>query len=171
MWSAHQGSATVFINGRAAFRQNDPTQHCGGSGKLIEGSDNVIIGDSSGTGGGAGGRRNSQQHGGTTKATTAAPYLPSASLTRDAGEESNPVAASRPLDAVEPQLKTAWIEIHLHDEVGSPVAGEEYRIELPDGSIRRGRLDNDGKARLLAIASGTCVVTFPYLDAASWRKT
>ena len=44
MWQAQQGSATVFINGKAAFRQNDPSRHCGGSGKLIEGSDDVIVG-------------------------------------------------------------------------------------------------------------------------------
>ncbi len=44
MWKAQQGSGTVFINGKAAHRQNDPTQHCGGNGKLIEGSDDVIVG-------------------------------------------------------------------------------------------------------------------------------
>ena len=44
MWKAQQGSGTVFINGKAAHRQNDPTQHCGGNGKLIEGSADVIVG-------------------------------------------------------------------------------------------------------------------------------
>jgi hypothetical protein len=55
MWSAKAGSATVFINGKAAFRQNDPSQHCGGSGKLVEGSKDVIVGDGGGAGGGSGG--------------------------------------------------------------------------------------------------------------------
>src|ERR1700761_8580213 len=47
MWTAQQGSQTVFINGKAAYRMNDPSKHCGGQGKLIEGSDNVIVGDGS----------------------------------------------------------------------------------------------------------------------------
>ena len=44
MWSASAGSQTVFINGKPAHRKDDQTRHCGGSGKLIEGSDNVIVG-------------------------------------------------------------------------------------------------------------------------------
>jgi uncharacterized Zn-binding protein involved in type VI secretion len=44
MWSASAGSQTVFINGKPAHRKDDQTRHCGGSGKLIEGSANVIVG-------------------------------------------------------------------------------------------------------------------------------
>ncbi len=44
MWQANAGSGTVFINGKAAHRKNDATKHCGGQGKLIEGSDDVIVG-------------------------------------------------------------------------------------------------------------------------------
>jgi hypothetical protein len=50
-WSAVQGSATVFINGKPAVRQGDQTKHCGGIGKIIEGSPNVIIGGSATVGG------------------------------------------------------------------------------------------------------------------------
>jgi len=48
---------TVFINGKPAVRQGDQTKHCGGLGKMIEGSQNVIIGGPPGSGssGGAGG--------------------------------------------------------------------------------------------------------------------
>ena len=52
MWTAQAGSATVFINGKAAHRVGDADQHCGGMGKLIEGSGNVIVGGSSSSGGG-----------------------------------------------------------------------------------------------------------------------
>lgn len=52
-WEAVAGAPTVFINGVAAYRMNDPAQHCGGMGKLIEGSDNVIIGNAGGGGGGS----------------------------------------------------------------------------------------------------------------------
>ncbi|HEX8952668.1 MAG TPA: PAAR domain-containing protein [Polyangia bacterium] len=44
MWKANAGSGTVFINGKAAHRKNDATQHCGGSGQLIQGSDDVLVG-------------------------------------------------------------------------------------------------------------------------------
>lgn len=43
-WTAVMGSATVMINGKAAHRQNDMDQHCGGVGKMIEGSPDVQIG-------------------------------------------------------------------------------------------------------------------------------
>ncbi len=44
-WQAIQGSATVFFNNLPAHRKGDQTQHCGGVGKLIEGSSDVIVGD------------------------------------------------------------------------------------------------------------------------------
>jgi uncharacterized Zn-binding protein involved in type VI secretion len=43
-WKAAEGSSTVFINGKAAFRMGDKSQHCGGQGTLIEGSGNVTAG-------------------------------------------------------------------------------------------------------------------------------
>jgi len=44
MWTAVTGSATVFINGKPAHRQGDMDLHCGGMGKLIEGSPDVFCG-------------------------------------------------------------------------------------------------------------------------------
>jgi uncharacterized Zn-binding protein involved in type VI secretion len=43
-WNAAKGSATVLINGRPAHRLTDEVRHCGGKGKLVEGSPNVIVG-------------------------------------------------------------------------------------------------------------------------------
>jgi hypothetical protein len=61
-WTASTGSATVFINGKAAHRVSDMVTHCGvTTGQLIEGSSNVFIGDAGagsavvGGGGGTGG--------------------------------------------------------------------------------------------------------------------
>jgi uncharacterized Zn-binding protein involved in type VI secretion len=34
---------TVFINGMPAHRKHDAQQHCGGGGKLIEGSPTVMV--------------------------------------------------------------------------------------------------------------------------------
>jgi uncharacterized Zn-binding protein involved in type VI secretion len=47
-WAAAGGAPTVFINAQAAVRLNDKTQHCGGVGKIIECSSNVIIGNGQG---------------------------------------------------------------------------------------------------------------------------
>ncbi len=44
MWTAQAGSGTVFVNSKAAHRLNDADQHCGGMGKMIDGSNNVITG-------------------------------------------------------------------------------------------------------------------------------
>lgn len=43
-WVAVKGSSTVFINGMASHRLDDMDQHCGGIGRMIEGSPNVNVG-------------------------------------------------------------------------------------------------------------------------------
>ena len=43
-WTAKAGSATVFINNLKAHRQGDEDKHCGGTGQLVMGSPNVIVG-------------------------------------------------------------------------------------------------------------------------------
>ena len=44
-YNIKEGSDKVFINGYPAARAGDQTQHCGGTGTIIEGSLNVKIGD------------------------------------------------------------------------------------------------------------------------------
>ena len=44
LWTAAAGSGTVNINKLKAHRQGDQDTHCGGNGKLIEGSSDVITG-------------------------------------------------------------------------------------------------------------------------------
>ncbi len=43
-WEAKVGSGTVFINNKAAHRNGDMDKHCGGVGKMIEGSGDVFTG-------------------------------------------------------------------------------------------------------------------------------
>lgn len=43
-WSASAGSGTVFFDGLKAHRQGDADSHCGGNGKMIEGSGDVFTG-------------------------------------------------------------------------------------------------------------------------------
>lgn len=62
-----------------------------------------------------------------------------------------------------------WIEIALIGEDDRPIPGEVYELELPDGRVRRGRLDSEGKARVDGIArAGACKVRFPALDQDAW---
>ncbi len=44
IWTAAMGSATVFIEFLPAHRKGDLDLHCGGLGKLIEGSPDVDVG-------------------------------------------------------------------------------------------------------------------------------
>ena len=61
--------------------------------------------------------------------------------------------------------KPSWIEIQLVDEEDNPVAGERYRVTLPDGeTVAEGALDENGLARVEGIDPGICQITFPDLD-------
>jgi hypothetical protein len=63
-----------------------------------------------------------------------------------------------------------WIEIELLGEDDKPIPGVAYRIVLPDGSVRDGRLDFDGLARVTGIDPGKCAVAFPELDGEAWTR-
>ncbi len=66
--------------------------------------------------------------------------------------------------------KTSWIEITLVDDEGDPVAGERYRVTLPDGStLAEGTTDDKGFARVSHIDPGICKVTFPNIDGRAWK--
>ena len=43
-WTAKAGSGTVLINSKKAHRLGDADSHCGGTGKMIEGSGDVFTG-------------------------------------------------------------------------------------------------------------------------------
>lgn len=121
-WVAVAGASRVVINGHAPHRLGDATQHCGGGGKLIDGSPDVIIGDEVWEG-----------------------------------------------EKVEPWLELTWIEIELLNEDGTPAKFEAFRLALPDGSIREGRLDANGRTRVEGIRIGTCKVSFPEFPGQVWE--
>jgi hypothetical protein len=72
-------------------------------------------------------------------------------------------------EEAEEEEKT-WIEIELHDMDGNPMAGERYRVTLPDGSYTEGTLDGNGRARVDGIDPGDCQVTFPEFDQSGWEE-
>jgi len=69
-------------------------------------------------------------------------------------------------EAAEPD----WIELELCDQDGRPLARQRFELELPDGTVRRGRTNAHGFARLTCILPGTCELSFPDLDASAWDR-
>jgi hypothetical protein len=66
--------------------------------------------------------------------------------------------------------KLHWVEIVLLDLTDKPVPDEPYELELPDGEIRKGKLDVNGRAYVGEIkVPGQCRVCFPEIDAKEWR--
>jgi outer membrane protein OmpA-like peptidoglycan-associated protein len=148
MWTANQGSATVFINNKAAHRLGDKTKHCGGSGNLIEGSDNVMVGGAStgGGGGGAGGGSSSAQAGGGTQGSGGSADGINSNQTGSGGGgaggggaggggaggggSETPAPADQPLPPGEPPTHPddKWFELKLVDEVGDPIGGVELKF-------------------------------------------
>jgi hypothetical protein len=71
---------------------------------------------------------------------------------------------------VAPQESLTWVEIQLLDLEGLPMAGERYEATLPDGSTRKGELDDQGIARLEDVSPpGTCHWRFPDLHERYWQ--
>jgi hypothetical protein len=63
-----------------------------------------------------------------------------------------------------------WIEIELTDEQGNPVANEKFTLYLPDGSVKKGRLDENGEANIESTEPGDATIDFPQLDTNSWQR-
>jgi hypothetical protein len=57
-----------------------------------------------------------------------------------------------------------WIEIELRDQDDKGIANEEYILYLPDGAIRKGKLDGKGYKREKNIPPGKYYVKFPDRD-------
>jgi hypothetical protein len=63
-----------------------------------------------------------------------------------------------------------WIEVRLLDTDNRPIAGEHYRIKMPDQSIREGSLDEEGKVRFDGIMAGQCQICFPRIHGKEWSR-
>ena len=74
-----------------------------------------------------------------------------------------------PNEEPDEEEELSWIEIELVGEDDEPIPGERYAIELPDGRVDRGTLDNKGFKRLEGIPKGECKITFPNLDKDAWE--
>ena len=61
-----------------------------------------------------------------------------------------------------------WIEFQLVDQDNNPVPGEPYKVRMPDQSIFKGTLDNDGKVKFDNIIAGQATICFTGLDEKEW---
>gem|GEM_PF-3252380 len=181
-WRAKAGSSSVFINGKPAFRLNDPTVHCGGMGRLIEGSVDVIVGDVASSGASITRAARPASNAATTSATVAQDETgASQASARQSGgpastaatRASSPPPAAPRAPVAAPQLgpvhAVTWVEIVLVGEDDKPIPGERYRIVPPDGIVRTGNLNSEGRARILGLEPGSCSVSFPALDPDAWE--
>ncbi|MFN0138235.1 MAG: hypothetical protein ACKVS9_19195 [Phycisphaerae bacterium] len=71
----------------------------------------------------------------------------------------------------ETKPETTWIEIQLLDSDCEPLPNERFRVKMPDGVVREGRLNYLGKARVNDVdGGGNCQISFPDLDADAWHS-
>ncbi len=165
-WKAQEGSAGVFINGKAAFRQGDPAKHCGGQGRLIEGSNNVIVGDSGGGGSSAG---SAATGGRSATARSTAPRRDSRSAAdgdgRSLGVTSNPgatrsnTASTNTANSVDapndsPTVDVDQVHLQLVNPAGIPQRSMEVELTLSSGEKRAGRTTADGHCIIDGIQGG-----------------
>lgn len=85
---------------------------------------------------------------------------------------AHPRALIEPLPGAESEAppETTYVAIEMVDEDGKPVSGVRYRVTLPGGVVREGRLSATGYARLDGVDPGSCKISFPELDGSSWDK-
>ena len=83
---------------------------------------------------------------------------------------SVPVKPFKPDAAsTDPDKPPHYIEIVLVGEDGKPIAGEPYKITMPDQSVASGTTDGKGMARVDGIPdAGSCQITFPNRDQEAW---
>jgi hypothetical protein len=67
------------------------------------------------------------------------------------------------------RLRT-WIAIELIGEDDQPIPGMAYRVALPGGTVKEGKLDDKGSIEFMEVPPGTCKVTFPELDQEAWVR-
>jgi uncharacterized Zn-binding protein involved in type VI secretion len=164
-WEAVQGSATVFINNKEAVRLGDRTKHCGGSGTMIEGSNNVMIGGAAGSGGGggAGGGSSSGQAGGQAQSGAGSQNGTNSNQTGSgsggagagAASTNEPTKDETKDDKPEPILVLAkWSKNRV--PVSTEVTLQATCGEMAGTSATFTIKDADDESKTLATVSGTC---------------
>jgi uncharacterized Zn-binding protein involved in type VI secretion len=188
-WTATVGSQTVFINGKGAHRMGDQNRHCGGMGQLVEGSPNVMVGESSSGGGGAGGSGNAGAAGGGGGSggggsggsgpggggggSGGSGPGGGGGGSSGSGASGNAAGGGSPGSPPEEHpVEPDQIEVHLIDTSGKPIQRQvRYELTLPDGSTLTGQSDATGVFKLTALTQrGDCKLVLPEIDDAMRRR-
>jgi uncharacterized Zn-binding protein involved in type VI secretion len=163
-WKAVQGSGTVFINNKEAVRLGDQTKHCGGSGNMIEGSNNVMIGGAAGSGGGggSGGGSSSTPGGGGTQGAQGSQSGTNSNQTgsgsakaSDAATNDEAPANEAANDEPQPVLVSAkWSQDRV--PVSTEVTLSAICAEMSGKSATFTIKDADDDTKTIATVSGSC---------------
>lgn len=158
-----KGSATVVIGNKPAARVADLTVCTSEPGQVAGGEATVLIGDLAGAGAVGGEDGEEPVSSERSKSEVKASMRSNERLKRSPARVGESVR--------EEGVGTHWISIELVDEAQQPVAGERYRIVLPDGREVSGSLDAKGKSRINGIEKpGWCQISFTGLDMEAWGK-
>ncbi|ATB37780.1 type IV secretion protein Rhs [Cystobacter fuscus] len=65
--------------------------------------------------------------------------------------------------------KLGPMEFQLKGPDGKALANVAYEVELPDGTLKKGRLDGSGRAKLEDVPPGQCRISFPDLEAGVFK--
>lgn len=158
-WTASQGSPTVFINNQAAVRQGDQTTHCGGMGRITEGSSNVMIGGSTSSGAG-GGPPSTQARGPDGGANGNAPAAQastgSSTAAGDAGSAGAAPAspADKPVEPVPLLVSASWSKAAV--PVSTPVTLDAICADLAGTSASFTIRNADDESQVIATLSAAC---------------
>jgi type VI secretion system secreted protein VgrG len=58
------------------------------------------------------------------------------------------------------------MKFNLKDESGKTLANQSFEIKLPDGTVKKGKTDGSGNARVEDVPGGQHEISFPGLDGA-----
>jgi uncharacterized Zn-binding protein involved in type VI secretion len=164
------GSTGVFFGGMPAARMGDPTAH---GGTITLGCPTVLIGEtSSGSAGSSSAPPDSALNAGQnermgSEANVMAQAIKSAAISGEMYVKVPITKMKKPKNPVK-QIPKSDIACLLQDEDGTPMSDIKYEITLPDGSVRKGSTDSNGKISITGIPPGTCKVSFPDLHADEW---
>jgi hypothetical protein len=61
-----------------------------------------------------------------------------------------------------------WVEFRFRDAGGRPIAGARYKVDLPDGSDKMGKLDSGGGVRKESQPRGSARLELSDVDEARW---
>jgi hypothetical protein len=181
-WTATRGSTTVFINGKGAHRIGDQNRHCGGIGQLVEGSPNVIVGESNGGGGGgstsAGGSSGPVRNAGPSQRNESTSRSASGPAAEAHSDSSRPPSSARPgasdrevrgsvTTTTRPEEITDehQVEVQLVNVRGEPQGGVRFELTLPSGEVKTGTSAADGYIRISGLQQvGEAKLVLPEFD-------